>query len=95
MITDYSEENSSLNFLYEKYENISNELIEPDILSRPEMYNFGELRKLPMMNLNSTRQVYYDILNKIKNIVEKNKNKGSYETRKHYEYMLYRINKFI
>ena len=43
---------------------------------------------------NNQNHLYFDLLTRIKNIVEKRKNSGSYATRSHYEYLLSIINDF-
>lgn len=43
---------------------------------------------------NNQNHLYYDLLTRIKNIMEKRKNSGSYATRSHYEYLLSVINDF-
>ena len=44
---------------------------------------------------NNNNHLYYQMLMKVKNVMEKRKNNGSYETRSHYAYLLSIVDDFM
>ena len=57
--------------------------------------NYGVLKKWPVLNSQSSRHIYYDILKDMRQLIAKQVNTGSRATREHYRYMLDSINQLL
>ena len=57
--------------------------------------NYGTLKKWPVMNVQSSRYVYYAILKEMQQLLKQHMNDGSEMTRQHYRYILDTINRLL
>ena len=86
-ITDVSVVEEQSELLMDKLSDLGNQ----DVMAG----NYGMLKKWPMLNSQSSRHIYYDILKDMRKLITKQVNTGSKITREHYRYMLDSINQLM
>ena len=86
-ITDVSAVEEQSELLMDKLSDLENQ----DVMAG----NYGMLKKWPMLNSQSSRHIYYDVLKDMRKLISRQVNTGSKITREHYRYMLDSINQLM
>lgn len=69
--------------------------MDGEVMRHQKMAQYGELKRWPTVNTQSTRQLYYGIIKEMAKIIKPRINSGDRRTREHYRYIYEAIQRLI